>query len=748
MNRCVIALSVCSFVALQASESWAAGDKRVSPLRADTSAELSNLAGGQSALTLAFDQAAYDALRSAEHAVIDEFSLSPEQSVSLDLQRIEAFTADAQLVVARIENGKVMQTPLAKPDVAVFGGTVVGDAESRVFLSFSPHGNHGYIRTAGQTHVISSGMHGQNGPTLIYNRDALAAADPQAAPGSFTCGADELKENAMVAPPVVVDDGGIAGTPPCRQIQLAVETDYEFLNNLFGGNEFAASAYVATLIGAVTEIYTEDVNSRVQVSFLRLWTTSSDPWTANNTSNQLIEFRNYWNANMDAVPRSLAHMLSGRSLGGGIAYLNAICHDELGYAVSANLAGTFPYPLQSNNSQNWDIMVVSHELGHNFGSPHTHNYAPPIDGCGNGDCTDANLGTIMSYCHQCSGGMSNIVIDMHPTVSSVILNYLDSLDDCNLTGEGIGPVAAADFYVVAQGQTTTLDVLANDVESNCDTIQLFNHDANSAGGGIVTLSPGSGPDGRDELIYSPTPSFLGTDRFSYSITDSEDLFSGATVNINVIATQSAASPTQTQPGVKTRYYALNDPQALPNFSVLSPYLAETVPAINFPSTGGVFAGSGLADNFGAVYTGYISLAQAGLYTFYLESDDGSRLWIGNTLVVDNDGLHAMLEKSGSVGLSAGMHKLRVEFFERGGGAGVIARYAANGLNKQVIPAAILYRNVSADVNESGSVNVDDLLTIINGWGACGVPSAACAGDVTGNGSVDVDDLLAVINAWG
>jgi hypothetical protein len=50
----------------------------------------------------------------------------------------------------------------------------------------------------------------------------------------------------------------------------------------------------------------------------------------------------------------------------------------------------------------------------------------------------------------------------------------------------------------------------------------------------------------------------------------------------------------------------------------------------------------------------------------------------------------------------------------------------------------------ADLNSDANVNVDDLLTVINGWGD-GVGSIA---DINGSGLVDVDDLLIVINSWG
>ena len=57
-------------------------------------------------------------------------------------------------------------------------------------------------------------------------------------------------------------------------------------------------------------------------------------------------------------------------------------------------------------------------------------------------------------------------------------------------------------------------------------------------------------------------------------------------------------------------------------------------------------------------------------------------------LIDNDGLRGMVEKSGSILLGAGLHAIRVEFFERGGGAGCIVRIEGGGLEKQVVPDSI------------------------------------------------------------
>jgi hypothetical protein len=246
------------------------------------------------------------------------------------------------------------------------------------------------------------------------------------------------------APPVNTGGYGDRGGP-CRVLRIAIDADTEFTANRFGGNQSAATAYVGTLVAGMNDIYRRDVNAVFEVGFLRLWT-GTDPYSATSNSTQLPEFRSYWNTNMTSVQRNVAHLLSARSLGGGIAYLNGLCSSSSGYAVSANLNGSFPYPNQHNHSANWDIMVFSHEIGHNVGSGHTHDpnsYNPPIDGCGNAylnppgtqDCTaaDLNIGTIMSYCHVCPGGMTNIRLEFGPRPSAVIRAYLDNRPSCGTT---------------------------------------------------------------------------------------------------------------------------------------------------------------------------------------------------------------------------------------------------------------------------------------------------------------------------
>ncbi|MBC7923690.1 MAG: PQQ-dependent sugar dehydrogenase, partial [Ferruginibacter sp.] len=123
--------------------------------------------------------------------------------------------------------------------------------------------------------------------------------------------------------------------------------------------------------------------------------------------------------------------------------------------------------------------------------------------------------------------------------------------------------------------------------------------------------------------------------------------------------------------------------ALPDFNALTP--GETGEVNQFD-----LSPRNRNDNFGFRYTGYVSVAADGQYTFYTSSDDGSQLFVGTTLVVNNNGLHGVQERSGTVGLKAGLHPITVTHFEKGGQEVLAVSYAGPGVGKQVIPATALY----------------------------------------------------------
>jgi len=114
-------------------------------------------------------------------------------------------------------------------------------------------------------------------------------------------------------------------------------------------------------------------------------------------------------------------------------------------------------------------------------------------------------------------------------------------------------------------------------------------------------------------------------------------------------------------GLLGEYFDLRSLQALPNVPPTQPAALRRVDAtVNFPYGPEGFAGPPLDQLFYARWTGLIRLREDANCEFFLNSDDGSRLFIDGALVVDHDGMHVFGEKSGRIKLAAGDHPHRLE----------------------------------------------------------------------------------------
>lgn len=94
--------------------------------------------------------------------------------------------------------------------------------------------------------------------------------------------------------------------------------------------------------------------------------------------------------------------------------------------------------------------------------------------------------------------------------------------------------------------------------------------------------------------------------------------------------------------------------------------------------------------FSYTYEGYIKVPTTGVYTLYSESNDGSLLYIDGKQIVDNDMFHKVQERFRKVGLEAGWHAIKLEYFQMGGGKGLRVSWKGPGLEKQEIPANVLF----------------------------------------------------------
>jgi len=135
-------------------------------------------------------------------------------------------------------------------------------------------------------------------------------------------------------------------------------------------------------------------------------------------------------------------------------------------------------------------------------------------------------------------------------------------------------------------------------------------------------------------------------------------------------------------GLHYRYFEGNW-DSIPDFAVLAPVEEGTISNLNLSC-------KKQPDYYGIVYKGYLAIPADGVYTLYLASDDGSCLYIGQEKLIDNNGQHGIVEKSGTLALGAGLHPLLVTFFEKSGGDHIALSISGPGMKKQEVSDSMLF----------------------------------------------------------
>ncbi len=135
--------------------------------------------------------------------------------------------------------------------------------------------------------------------------------------------------------------------------------------------------------------------------------------------------------------------------------------------------------------------------------------------------------------------------------------------------------------------------------------------------------------------------------------------------------------------VEHQVYYVENIDKLPDFSKLRPVKKGHVTEFSHKN---LIGDSTKEDQIAVVFESLINIAESGRYKFFTNSDDGSKLYVNGDLIVDNDGDHGVRERSGSIQLNQGQHKIRVEYFNGGGGYHLDVKYQGSNIPKQILPA--------------------------------------------------------------
>jgi len=403
----------------------------------------------------------------AETVRLENFPFAPGATGDLVLERFEVTSPDARILVHG-ENGET-SSPLSPG--AHFVGRLEGDPDSRVYVGIPGTFLIATVRTSAGL-VYLGPEAGTEGPVQHVLRRADSPRNAELAPLDWHCGTDDLPP-ALLGRPEIGSGGSIAplaergvavlsaaAAAALKDAPISIETDQELLAK-FAGSVTAMSAYVTTLMGQISVIYQRDVGVKLTVNRIQAWQ-SPDPYAASDPRTQLDEVGDWWHANRpkSSYPRALVLFLSGKPVSGGIAWLDVLCQNDFAlqgghwggaYGV-VQIAGNYPSGL-------WDLVGSAHEMGHIFGSPHTHCFSPPIDKChGNeGGCYSGSTvnpgplgGTLMSYCHLLPGGFANLDLRFHERcINEEMLPRINAVACLTTVPDAPPPpAAAASFYTL------------------------------------------------------------------------------------------------------------------------------------------------------------------------------------------------------------------------------------------------------------------------------------------------------------
>lgn len=155
-------------------------------------------------------------------------------------------------------------------------------------------------------------------------------------------------------------------------------------------------------------------------------------------------------------------------------------------------------------------------------------------------------------------------------------------------------------------------------------------------------------------------------------------------SLEVYSWQSAPRRKATKPGLQYRVYELEKPQSVTALRNTPPVKSGIQAAIDLkPLT--------RKEQAGIRFDGLIKIDADDIYTFYLSSDDGSRLEIEGKTIIDHDGLHGADTKQASIALKKGYYRIGLDFFQATGGIGLNLFYSSSRFAKMPVPAKAFFQ---------------------------------------------------------
>jgi len=308
------------------------------------------------------------------------------QRLTLALNK-ESFLAEDFKI--QVQNQSSIST-LPYTPALFYGGKVKGVANTLVALNFFEDEITGVFSLNGDNYNIGRYERGGKDAFVLYKEKNLDIPNP------FECSTEDPESIQIKRSSSSSRSGNN------NKVRLYVECDHFMYQNMDSNSQRVAD-FTAGLLNIVATIYRNE-SIELEISEIKIWS-SPDPYPTTTAKTARNAFGDRLNGNFNG---DIAHLISnykknGTPPNGGSANIDVLCNKPKAVSYTNITTSYLDFPTFS-----WTAYAITHEVGHNLGSAHTHSClwpTGPIDNCWcpEGSCDQGpeprSSGTVMSYCH-------------------------------------------------------------------------------------------------------------------------------------------------------------------------------------------------------------------------------------------------------------------------------------------------------------------------------------------------------------